>query len=104
MLEVAFTAEIGKIECVICFKRNIPEKQFSLSILQLPNNYELKEMLIWQPNTLVLLLSSSKNNMEDRPHSILGLVDTSNMKAVPFEEKFSQTNVMNLLYQNSNVR
>jgi hypothetical protein len=103
-LEVAFTQEINKTECIIFVKQNLKGSDFSISILELPNNYELKEMILWQKGSLVLLLTSNpKTLQDDKPHSILGMIDTSTLESANMDNQGSFLNLMQTIGANSSV-
>ena len=103
-LEVAFNTEINKTECIINFSKSLTQDQYDLTLLQLPKHYELKEMIICQPKNVVVLLTSSKTLTDDKPHSIIGLVDMSELPNANFKEDQQTTDIVGIMYDNTDVR
>lgn len=96
-------AELAEMKCLIIVKRDMVNKKLALSIMQLPNNYQIKEMLVWQKDSLLLLMSTLEELSEERPHGILGYIDTGSINSVTFDDQGTNLNIMDLIYANSDV-
>jgi len=100
-LMIAFPVTLGKSECLIVVKKSQTSSQLQLSILQLPN-YDFKEMVIWQNNSILVLLSSKSSMIGEKPHTKICLVDTSALEGITFTQQNIYLDVMEILRANSN--
>jgi len=95
---------LGVSDCLVSLKRSQTDNQCLLSVLQLPNNYEFKEVVIWQNNSVLVLLTSNKNMINDKPHSLLVLIDTSTLERIDFTPNGLYVDILEVLKNNSNVK
>ena len=100
---MAFPVTLGPSECLVVLKKSQTSSQLQLSILQLPN-YDFKEMVIWQNNSILVLLSSKSNMTNEKPHSIIALVDTAGLEGISFAQQNIYLDVMDILRANQDVR
>ncbi len=102
---MAFPITIGRSECLAVVKKSLVTSETSslqLSILQLPN-YDFKEMVIWQNNSILVLLSSKVSMTNEKPHCIIALVDTSGLEGMSFVQQNIYLDIMDVLKANSDV-
>lgn len=102
---MAFPITIGRSECLAVVKKSLVTSETSslqLSILQLPN-YDFKEMVIWQNNSILVLLSSKVSMTNEKPHCIIALVDTSCLEGMSFVQQNIYLDIMDVLKANSDV-
>lgn len=80
------------------------KNQLSVAIVQLPGHYDLKEVVVWQNNSVLVLLTSNEHMTNDRAHSVVALVDTSSLEGIPLAPQGLYTDFMEILKANSHVR
>ena len=102
---MAFPITIGPSECLAVVKksqRSSETPELQLSILQLPN-YDFKEMVIWQNQSLLVLLASKPSMTNEKPHCIIALVETAGLEGMSFVQQNIYLDVMDVVKANSNV-
>jgi len=59
-------------------------------------------MVIWQNNSILVLLSSKSSMIGEKPHTKICLVDTSALEGITFTQQNIYLDVMEILRANSN--
>ena len=91
------------MKCILLLKKDCVNNELLLSIHQLPNNYQIREMLVWHKDSLLLLMSTAEDLQGEKPHGILGYIDTSNVNSVKFDHQETDMNIIDLIYAHQDV-
>jgi hypothetical protein len=107
--DVAYLTKLGDIDCILLVRNNTAKKaaqdlELEVAIIQIPDNYTLKEMLILRNNYILCLLVNNVINMQskEKPHSIIGQTSTKAMHVLKLKERASNINILERLMARSN--
>lgn len=102
-MAIAFATKLGQSDCLISLKSD-SKNQLFVSIVELKGYYDLKELVVWQNNSVLVLMTSNEHMTNDRAHSIVGLIDTSSLEGITSTRQGLYTDFMEILKSNQTVK